>query len=181
MSKLKSKVVRARKKQNRDRKKAEEVKAFQKQFDMHPDVAKRISPGKRLQLSMRREREIKKRVEDAENYIKILANAKLLSIVSDDFDYMIAGVAKQSDVERYKEELVAVMGQFEGKTDVPETVLDGVIRAHMVESLKNGLLLPMKPKVGTLPKLRKLKNGTIMVMEKGDMDYDYLLEQFGKS
>lgn len=178
MSRKKSKTVRLAKRVKSAQRREEQIRKFVKEYDVHPDVAKRLPPRKLVEAATRKEKAAEKRLKQEGEYRSILADAKLVAITPDDFEYMVPGVKDADGAKLYREGLVSVLSQYEGK-EAPEAVIEDTIRKHMQECLNDGRLIAVAPSVGAFPKLRKLKNGEIMVMAPGDLDYDYLLEQFG--
>lgn len=180
MSKKKSKSVRSVERVRKAKQKEEKVREFINQYDVHPDLLKRMSKRQVAEMVTKTERAAENRLKKTEQYEQVLADAKLLSIVSGDFEYMGVGVKEKGDVEKYKQSLVQALAPMEGK-ELPEATVDDAIRGHMEKCLQDGMLVPVKPAVGTLPKLRKMSTGEVVTMKPGDMDFDYMLEQFGVS
>lgn len=173
-----SKKARERKMAESKKKKAEYVRRYIEKNRIHPDAAKRMSSAKKKSLKIRETIKMEKLLQDEERYYQILEDAKLLAIVSDDFCYCVPGVENEDKKADYRAGLIFALSKFEGK-EVRDGVLDDAIRRYMSDAISSGIIIPVKATPGSLPRLRLLNNGDVMVMSPGELDYDYLIERFG--
>lgn len=178
MSRKKSKSVReARMIKSRTRR-AKETTEYINRFGIHPKTAERMAPSHVADMMAAAEKKIAKQVLDYAKFGQLLKDAKLLSIVIGDFEYSNVGAASTEGLKEYEEELVKVLKSVEGE-EIPENILDDLARTHLQASIDKGLLLPTPTRPGTVPKVRKMKSGKVVVMQRGDLDYEYMLEKFG--
>jgi hypothetical protein len=115
-----------------------------------------------------------RRAEFEENCKKILAQAKLLAIVHEDFDYFNLGAKDEPSVKRFRSEFEKRTAKYLGKNE-PKTVLDKVTFDLLQEMVDLGFFGPVIVQHGTVPKVRKFKSGRIQVMRTGEPDYDFLV------
>lgn len=133
----------------------------------------RATPGNMMRVSVHR-RQVAKRKDEFE---KLLTKAKILSVVNEEFEYFGLGAKSGSILALFKQELQNRMSTYLGKKE-PDIVLDTVTFDYLQEVVDSGDFTPVKPSVGSVPKVRKFnRTGRIKVMRHGEPDYDFLVSK----
>lgn len=178
MSRKKTASDRMKRRLRSAKKKEDAIREYVEAYNIHPRVAAKMPPSEIMRILSKRKRNLLRAAEEASSFKKTLEEAKLLSIVADDFEYGNVAASSESSLVEYKERLTEAMKQVEGE-DMPAGILDDIARTVLQAALNEGVLVPTKAKAGSVPKVRKMKSGKVVVMQRGEMDYEYILEKFG--
>ncbi len=168
----------ARKLRAAERRKEEEKKAYDffKKFGVHPQAA---SPRRMAQAELQRKRFQRRQREESAAFRSVLDEAKLLAVVPEEFEYCNLASTTAETVEVFAAEMKAHLSKYEG-TETPNSVVDDEMRDFLQSRIDIGVLKAAPTRAGSTPKARLFTSGKIVVLRRGEPDYDYMIEQLGK-
>jgi len=168
----------ARKLRAAERRKEEDKEAydFYRKFGVHPKAA---SPRRMAQAELQRKRFQRRQREAAVTLRSVLDKAKLLAVVPEEFEYCNLAPTTKEAVEAFAAEMKAHLAKYEG-TETPNSVVDDDVRDFMQSRIDMGVLKAAPPRAGSIPKARLFKSGKLVILRRGEPDYDYMVEQLGE-